>query len=102
VTNTQKIKMQIIMNLGCDENEAYTALINNAWDTIDTERAILGRTATRPMQADENCGYTDRLAGYYDKWYRYNRIDDGAAYDRGCVKAVNSGKCPENFTLIEA
>jgi len=51
---------------------------------------------------DETRGYKDRLAGYYDKWYRYNRADDGAAYDRGCVRAVDTGKCPERFTLIEA
>lgn len=51
---------------------------------------------------DEQRGYNDRKAGFYDKWYRYNRADDGAAYDRGCVKAVDSGKCPEHFTLIES
>ena len=50
----------------------------------------------------EQRGYKDRLAGFYDKWYRYNRQDDGAAYDAGCVKAVDSGKCPEQFTLIAA
>ena len=50
---------------------------------------------------DEKRGYRDRIAGYYDKWYRYNRQDDGAAYDRGCVRAINSGRCPEYFTLID-
>lgn len=51
---------------------------------------------------DEQRGYKDRLSGFYDKWYRYNRSDDGAAYDAGCVKAVDSGKCPEYFVLINA
>ena len=51
---------------------------------------------------DAKKGYADRLAGYYDKWYRYNRSDDGAEYDRGCVKAVSTGKCPDSFTLVEA
>lgn len=51
--------------------------------------------------SDEKRGYSDRKAGFYDKWFRYNRKDDGAAYDRGCVKAVDSGKCPDYFTLIE-
>ena len=51
---------------------------------------------------DEQRGYKDRLAGFYDKWYRYNRKDDGADYDKGCVRAVDSGKCPDNFTLIGA
>ena len=56
----------------------------------------------KEKQTDEQRGYKDRLAGFYDKWYRYNRADDGAAYDLGCVKAVETGKCPDHFTLIEA
>lgn len=51
--------------------------------------------------SDEQRGYKDRLSGYYDKWYRYNRADDGAAYDKGCVRAINTGKCPQHFTLID-
>lgn len=54
------------------------------------------------MKNDEEIGYRERLLGYYDKWYRYNRQDDGAAYDRGVQLAVESGKCPDHFTLIEA
>lgn len=50
---------------------------------------------------DEEAGYNDRVNGYYDKWYRYNRRDNGAAYDRGCVKAVDGGLCSDEFTLIE-
>jgi len=50
---------------------------------------------------DEQRGYNDRLAGFYDKWFRYNRQDDGAAYNRGCARAVDSGKCKDYFTLIE-
>jgi len=52
--------------------------------------------------SDKERGRKDRLAGYYDKWFRYNRADDGAEYDRGIVEAVNSGKYPEYFTLIES
>jgi hypothetical protein len=51
--------------------------------------------------SDRVKGKRDRLAGYYDKWYRYNREDDGAEYDRGCVEAVNTGLCPDRFTLID-
>lgn len=29
---------------------------------------------------DFNQGQKERMIGYYDKWYRYNRSDDGAAY----------------------
>jgi hypothetical protein len=28
-------------------------------------------------------GQKDKKAGYYDKWYRWNRKDDGKAYDDG-------------------
>jgi len=52
-------------------------------------------------KSDFQKGRQDRLAGFYDKWYRYNRPDDGAEYDRGCSDAVNTGRCPEHFTLIE-
>jgi len=51
---------------------------------------------------DEKRGYSDRKAGFYDKWFRYNRPDDGASYDIGCKKAVETGKCPDYFTLIES
>lgn len=55
-----------------------------------------------PNEADVKAGYRDRINGYYDKWYRYNRADEGASYDIGCKNAVDSGKCPEEeFTLIE-
>ena len=102
-TTNQTARIQIVMKAtGCNASQARAALIDNSWDAIDAVRTMQGNTATRPNQADEKKGYTDRLAGYYDKWYRYNRQDEGAAYDKGCVKAVNSGKCPDYFTLIEA
>ena len=48
-------------------------------------------------------GYKDRINGYYDKWYRYNRQDDGAEYDRGCVQAISDGAVTtDQFTLIES
>lgn len=28
--------------------------------------------------SDEARGYRDRKAGYYDKWFRYNRADEGS------------------------
>ena len=54
-----------------------------------------------PNQADIRAGYCDRISGYYDKWYRYNRVDEGCSYDIGCRQAVESGNCPKEFTLIE-
>lgn len=47
-------------------------------------------------------GKRDREAGYYDKWYRYNHKDNGAAYDAGCMAAVASGNVPDNCVIIEA
>lgn len=38
---------------------------------------------TETQVADFNSGKRDKKAGVYDKWYRYNRRDDGAAYDDG-------------------
>lgn len=49
---------------------------------------------------DESYGYRDRKAGYYDKWYRYNRRDGGEAYDRGQKRAVRDG-APERVVFIE-
>ena len=46
-------------------------------------------------------GKKERTAGYYDKWYRYNRDDNGAAYDSGVKVAIDSGKAKENCIIIE-
>ena len=51
---------------------------------------------------DFEAGKRDRMAGYYDKWYRYNHKDDGAAYDDGCKAAVASGNIPDICVIIEA
>lgn len=73
-------------------------LLNNGKSVTAAEyEAIKAETAKK----DEAAGYRDRKAGYYDKWYRYNRADNGAAYDKGCVRAVNEGKCADDFILIE-
>jgi len=52
-------------------------------------------------QRDEEAGYRDAQTGYYDKWYRYNRSDDGSSYDKGVGRAMSEGKCPEVVILIE-
>jgi len=41
------------------------------------------------QEKDRRQGYKERKAGYYDKWYRYNRMDDGAAYDDGVKMAID-------------
>ena len=54
-------------------------------------------------EEDFEAGYRDRKAGYYDKWYRRFRPDEGTAYDRGVVACVNAGDVDpdENFFLVE-
>jgi len=47
---------------------------------------------------DFNFGKRDKKAGFYDKWYRYNHSDDGAAYDAG----FNSVDTKKLITIIEA
>ena len=56
----------------------------------------------KETKTDEQRGYNDRLSGYYDKWYRYNRQDDGAEYDRGCRLARGNSECVGRCTFIES
>ena len=41
------------------------------------------------------------MGGYYDKWYRYNRYDEGRAYDEGVKIATTYKKCPSEMHIIE-
>lgn len=58
-----------------------------------------GETA-KTSQANMNdfeAGKRDKQSGYYDKWYRYNRKDDGQNYDKG----FNSIEFTKEITIIE-
>ena len=46
-------------------------------------------------------GIIDCKAGIYDKWYRYNRKDDGAAYDKGWMRQ-NKTTMVEHVEFIKA
>ena len=46
-------------------------------------------------------GYSERMVGYYDKWYRYNHADEGRAYDAGQRMATENPKCSGEFHIIE-
>ena len=35
------------------------------------------------VRSDFQRGFDAARCGWYDKWYRYNRGDDGAEYDAG-------------------
>lgn len=50
---------------------------------------------------DFKSGVTDKKAGVYDKWYRWNRSDNGTAYDNGFnsvsfTKEINIIECQHN------
>lgn len=62
----------------------------------DIDKAYM-ETAAKDIQ----WGYEQRAVGYYDKWYRYNRADEGRAYDLGCWLAANTANCKELFQIIE-
>ena len=47
-------------------------------------------------------GYRDRMVGYYDKWYRYNRADEGRAYDLGVRRAADTEGCAQEMRIIGA
>lgn len=38
------------------------------------------------IEKDFFAGENDCKSGIYDKWYRYNRKDDGSAYDAGWME----------------
>ena len=61
---------------------------------------IVNEKIKKMETADFKAGYRDRMAGFYDKWYRYNHKDNGAEYDRGCQAATQDPKCSCEFNLI--
>ena len=50
------------------------------------------KLTTANQEKDKQKGYEDRMAGYYDKWYRYNRLDEGKAYDEGQRQAIEESE----------
>ena len=56
---------------------------------------------SKTVEKDIVSGYNDRIVGYYDKWYRYNRQDSGRAYDKGVMLATKSKKCVDECYFIE-
>ena len=46
---------------------------------------------------DAYFGFNDAKSGYYDKWYRYNRKDEGKRYDDGVQEAIKQGAIVGHF-----
>lgn len=65
--------------------------------TAEQLNAEYRKTAEHDIQN----GYKERKVGWYDKWYRYSRADEGRAYDEGVRMAVESGKAPDEYNIIE-
>lgn len=68
--------------------------------SIKTE-AELNLEYANTAKKDIQSGYNDRMVGYYDKWYRYTRADEGRAYDIGCQLAMKDPECSDEFHIIE-
>lgn len=49
---------------------------------------------------DVEHGYNERGVGYYDKWYRYTRADEGRAYDLGVKLAAATAGCVADMIII--
>jgi hypothetical protein len=61
---------------------------------------VTDKESAERIKKDIEAGRRDRMAGYYDKWYRYNRSDDGAAYDKGQQIAMKNKTCPPDVKFI--
>lgn len=92
----------------------------NPYKSTATERTITGSDLTvyeavtgelytvealdaeyvKTAKSDFIHGYSDRIVGYYDKWYRYNHADEGRAYDEGVKYAVSQSNCKEEMIII--
>lgn len=59
----------------------------NPWKN---EKIGLGRS-------DQYFGFEDGKVGWYDKYYRYNRKDQGKAYDEGIKEAIKQGATIEHY-----
>ena len=70
--------------------------LQELFDQIDA-KAMMAKSLARDdyRYAQEDC-----KQGFYDKWYRYNRKDDGLAYDLGWQHANETYKI-EKVTFIE-
>lgn len=64
----------------------------------DLENEIMAEAQAKVEQAKKDyfAGANDCKNGIYDKWYRYNRKDDGRAYDLGWMK---QNETTENETV---
>lgn len=70
--------------------------LQDLFASIDIE----AQTKKAVAEKDYHAGESDCNAGYYDKWYRYNRKDEGFAYISGWMHANRTVK-NEKVTFVE-
>ena len=70
------------------------------YGTIYT-KAELDEAYKTTAAKDIRNGYNERMVGYYDKWYRYSRADEGRAYDLGVRLAADDEGCESEMHIIE-
>lgn len=63
-------------------------------------REFLNAEYIKTAEKDFLNGYKDRKVGYYDKWYRYSRLDEGRAYDLGVKEALKEDNTPADMNII--
>lgn len=92
-------------------NKEGQALINTTsfeeWDKWDNIEARLKQISERRRRVfnisrafrDQEYARMDCIAGVYDKFYRYNRADDGQAYDKAW-RAQNKITQNETVTFL--
>ena len=73
-------------------------MIAGSWhDTLENLKKQYAET----FKKDFKVGYEARKVGYYDKWYRYNRFDQGFAHDLGCKLACTKNDiATDEFHII--
>lgn len=62
---------------------------------VELKKEIMERARARIAAAehDYKAGIEDCKLSVYDKWYRYNRIDEGRAYDIGWKLQNQTTQC---------
>lgn len=89
-------------------NKESQALINTTsfeeWDNIENRLEQITKRRRRVFNIsralrDQESARMDCIAGIYDKFYRYNRPDDGQAYDKAW-RAQNQITRNETVTFL--
>ena len=102
--NALKSEVSKIMNMNPYLEDSIKYFVDNAPRFIYSGKTYskeeLDAMYMETALEDAKKGYAERVAGYYDKWYRCNRADNGRAYDIGVAIAISTATCDE-LTIIE-